>query len=86
MTNTTRLSCVMAAVLHLTFGIAMAADHPADNTEAQHAEPTAVNAPENQSTPREEATQNPSQSSTPATQEEPTNTQPANTQKEPECN
>ncbi|MFZ3174220.1 MAG: hypothetical protein WA146_04920 [Thiobacillus sp.] len=81
MTKTTRLSCVMAAVLHLTFGIAMAADHPADNTGAQRAEPTAVNAPENQSTPRENANQNPSQSQTPATQEE-----PAKTQQEPDCN
>lgn len=81
MTKTTRLSCVMAAALHLTFGIAMAADHPADNTEAQHAELTAVNAPENQSTPREETTQNPSQSKPPATQEE-----PANAQQEPDCN
>jgi hypothetical protein len=72
----------MAAVLHLTFGTAMAAD----NTEVQHAEPTAVNAPENQSTPREEATQDSSQSNTPATQEEPAKTQPANTQQEPDCN
>lgn len=71
----------MAAVLHLTFGIAMAADHPTGNTEAQHAEPTAVNTPENQSTLRENATQNPSQSKTPATQEE-----PAKIQQEPDCN
>jgi len=70
----------MAAVLHLTFGMAMAADHPADNTEAQHVESTAVTAPENQSTPREEATQNSSQS-TAATPVE-----PANTQQEPDCN
>jgi hypothetical protein len=81
MTKTTRLSCVMAAALHLTFGIAMAADHPAGNTEAQHAEPTAVNTPENQSTPREEAIQNASQSKTPATQEV-----PAQAQQEPDCN
>ena len=91
MTKTTRLSCAMAAVLHLnlTFGIAMAAEHPAGTTEAQHAEPTAVNAPENQSMSREEATHvNSSQSKTPATQEVPAQTQqaPAQTQQEPECN
>lgn len=84
MTKTTRLSCVMATVLPLTFGIAMAADHSADHTEARHAEPTAVNAPENQSTLREESAQNPSQSTTPATQE--VQVVPAKPQQEPDCN
>lgn len=84
MTKTTRLSCVMATMLPLTFGIAMAADHSADHTEARHAEPTAVNAPENQSTLREESTQNPSQSKTPAAQE--VQVVPAKPQQEPDCN
>jgi hypothetical protein len=75
MTKTTRLSCVMAVMLHLTFGIAAAADNAADSTEVQHARPTATNTPENQPKPQEEAA--------------PANSSPskaAQTQEEPDCN
>ena len=73
MKKTTRLSCVMAVMLNLTFGIAMAADNAA--AEAQHATPAATKAPENQSTSQEETA--------------PANASPsdaAKTQEEPDCN
>lgn len=80
MTKTTRLSCALAAVLHLTYGIATAADHPAGKIEVRHAELTAVYATENQSTREEKATQNSMQSRTLTTQEI-----PAQIQQEPDC-
>ena len=77
MTKTTSLSCVMAAVLHLTFGIAMAAD----NTETEQAKPAVTTNPENQSKPKEViADTPPSQDNAAKPKEEPAKTQ------EPECN
>ncbi|HSO44477.1 MAG TPA: hypothetical protein VLQ47_03045 [Rhodoferax sp.] len=71
MKKTTRLSCVMAVMLNLTFGIAMAAG----NAEAQHAKPAATKAPENQSTSQEETA--PAKASP---------SDAAKTQEEPDCN
>ena len=75
MKKPTRLSCVTAVMLNLTFGIAMAADNAAGNAEAQHAKPAATKASENQTTSQKETA--PAKASP---------SKAAKTQEEPDCN
>jgi hypothetical protein len=68
MTRISGLACVMAAVLYLGTGAAIAADNP----DAPQVQPAAAEKTETPSKPREETTRtNPTQSTTSQTKEEP---------------
>jgi len=67
MTRISSLACAMAAMLHLSFGAAIAAD----TTESQQVQPTATSTPENSSNPKEALPSTNTSQSTTTTQEEP---------------
>ena len=76
MTKITSLSCVMAAMLYLTSGIAIAED----NAEAQQAKSAATNNTENQPDPKNQSNSKEGAADTHSAQSNTTEN------KEPDCN